>query len=625
MPAVWAALLPHPPLLVPDLAGGAAAELDPLRSACREALRSVLPASRAVLVLGDGPVWGLARPGAFGSFMPYGTELRARLPGRVLPLDLSGLPEPVALDELPLSLAVAAWLLGTLGADASEAPRRDLPGLPVAADRPGPGPGTAVLRVAEAAADRPGPGPGTAEVRVAALHLAAVTIPSTLGRGAAIAVGRELARAADPSGPVGVVAMGDLSARRSARAPGAFHPAAAGFDAAIAQAAAAGDLAALAALDPSLAGELMVAGRAVLQALAGALDGAGRLHGRVLYDDAPYGVGYVVATLTADAAAARRSDPPPMKVRAPARAEGRPGPVLAVVGPTAAGKTALALELAPRLGAEVVSADAMLVYRGMDIGTAKPTPAELARVPHHLVDVVDPSEEFSVARFQPMARAAIASILARGRVPLLVGGSGLYFHAVVDEFEFPPTDAAVRCRLEAEAADAGLPALYERLAGRDPAAAARIQPGNLRRIVRALEVIELTGMPFSSFRRAMDEPVSRYRLTVLGLDPGPERSRQRVAGRVAAMAAAGLVDEVRRLAAGPLSRTARQALGYKEVLDAIERGGSTVDALDEVVARTRAYARRQLAWFRRDPRIRWGTLPDGPGLVAWALRELAEG
>jgi len=224
--------------------------------------------------------------------MPYGTELRARLPGRVLPLDLSGLPEPVALDELPLSLAVAAWLLGALGADASEAPRRDLPGLPVAEVRPG-------------------PGPGTAEVRVAGLHLAAVTIPSTLGRGAAIAVGRELARAAGPSGPVGVVAMGDLSARRSARAPGAFHPAAAGFDAAVAQAAAAGDLAALAALDPSLAGELMVAGRAVLQALAGALDGAGRLHGRVLYDDAPYGVGYVVATLTADAAAARRSDPPP--------------------------------------------------------------------------------------------------------------------------------------------------------------------------------------------------------------------------------------------------------------------------------------------------------------------------
>jgi len=304
---------------------------------------------------------------------------------------------------------------------------------------------------------------------------------------------------------------------------------------------------------------------------------------------------------------------------------GRPGPVFALVGPTAAGKTALALELAPVLGAEVVSADAMLVYRGMDIGTAKPTAAERARVPHHLVDVVDPNEEFSVARFQPMARAAIAGILARGRVPLLVGGSGLYFHAVVDEFEFPPTDATVRCRLEAEAGRVGLPALYERLTGSDPAAAARIQPGNLRRVVRALEVIELTGRPFSSFRWAMDHPVSRYQLAVLGLDPGPERLRERVADRVAAMAAAGLVDEVRQLGTGPLSRTARQALGYKEVLDALERGGSISDALGEVVARTRAYTRRQLAWFRRDPRVRWGTLPGGPGLVAWALRELTEG
>jgi tRNA dimethylallyltransferase len=306
----------------------------------------------------------------------------------------------------------------------------------------------------------------------------------------------------------------------------------------------------------------------------------------------------------------------------PGERDDRPGPVLALVGPTAAGKTALALELAPRLGAEVVSADAMLVYRGMDIGTAKPTAAERARVPHHLVDVVDPAEEFSVARFQPMARTAIDDVLARGRVPLLVGGSGLYFHAVVDEFAFPPTDPAIRRRLEADAAEEGLPALYRRLADRDPAAAARIQPANLRRIVRALEVIELTGQPFSSFRGAMDEPLSRYRLAVAGLDPGPERLRARIAERVAAMAEAGLVDEVRRLGAGPLSRTARQALGYKELLDALECGGSVADALAEVVTRTRAYARRQLAWFRRDGRIRWSTLPPGPQLTTWALAAL---
>jgi tRNA dimethylallyltransferase len=306
----------------------------------------------------------------------------------------------------------------------------------------------------------------------------------------------------------------------------------------------------------------------------------------------------------------------------PGERDDRPGPVLALVGPTAAGKTALALELAPRLGAEVVSADAMLVYRGMDVGTAKPTAAERARVPHHLVDVVDPAEEFSVARFQPMARTAIDDVLARGRVPLLVGGSGLYFHAVVDEFAFPPTDPAVRRRLEADAAEAGLPALYRRLADRDPAAAARIQPANLRRIVRALEVIELTGQPFSSFRGAMDEPLSRYRLAVVGLDPGPDRLRARIAERVAAMAEAGLVDEVRRLGTGPLSRTARQALGYKELLDALECGGSVADALAEVATRTRAYARRQLAWFRRDGRIRWSTLPPGPQLTTWVLAAL---
>jgi tRNA dimethylallyltransferase len=314
-------------------------------------------------------------------------------------------------------------------------------------------------------------------------------------------------------------------------------------------------------------------------------------------------------------------DPPP----ATDAADPRPGPVLALVGPTASGKTALALELAPRLGAEVVSADAMLVYRGMDIGTAKPTPHERARVPHHLVDLVDPAEEFSVARFQPLARAAVADILGRGRVPLLVGGSGLYFHAVVDEFVFPPTDDTVRARLEAETAAAGLPAMYRRLADTDPAAAARIQPGNLRRIVRALEAIELTGRPFSSFRGAMDAPVSRYRLTAVGLDPGTEALRARVAERVAGMTDAGLVDEVRRLAATPLSRTARQALGYKELLDAMERGTPLEEALEAVVRRTRAYTRRQLAWFRRDPRVRWSTLPPGPQRLAWALETFTKG
>ena len=314
-----------------------------------------------------------------------------------------------------------------------------------------------------------------------------------------------------------------------------------------------------------------------------------------------------------------------MTAPTPGPSDPRPGPVLAVVGPTASGKTELAIAVAERLGAEVVSADAMLVYRGMDIGTAKPTAQERARVPHHLVDLVDPGEEFSVARFQPLARAAIADVLGRGRVPLLVGGSGLYFHAVVDDFGFPPTDPAVRARLEAEGAEAGQAELYRRLAAADPPAAARIQPQNLRRTVRALEVIELTGRPFSSFRGAMDAPVSRYRLTVLGLDPGPELLRARVAERVAAMAEAGLVEEVRRLAGQPLSRTARQALGYRELLDAMDQGTPVAGALEAVVRRTWAYARRQLAWFRRDPRVRWSTLPPGPERVALALELFGKG
>jgi tRNA dimethylallyltransferase len=300
----------------------------------------------------------------------------------------------------------------------------------------------------------------------------------------------------------------------------------------------------------------------------------------------------------------------------------RPGPVLAIVGPTASGKTALALELAPELDAEIVSADAMLVYRGMDIGTAKPTEAEQARVRHHMIDLVNPGEEFSVAHFQPLARAAISDVLGRGRLPLLVGGSGLYLHAVVDDFTFPPTDPGVRARLEAEANRVGLDALYERLAASDPEAAKRIQPGNLRRIVRALEVAELTGRRFSSYRAAMDNPVSRYRLTILGLDPGPAALGDRIARRVDGMVAAGLLEEVSRLATRPLSRTARQALGYKELLDAYEAGTPTEDALAAVVSRTRAYARRQLAWFRRDRRIRWGRLEPGPAQADWVRAQL---
>jgi tRNA dimethylallyltransferase len=279
---------------------------------------------------------------------------------------------------------------------------------------------------------------------------------------------------------------------------------------------------------------------------------------------------------------------------------------LALVGPTASGKSALALELARARGdVEIVSLDSMQVYRGLDIGTAKPTPAERAEVVHHLVDVADPSEEWSVRRTQLGAREAIAGIEARGRRALLVGGTGLYVRAVVDDLVIPPTDAAVRAAIDAEA-ERDLAALHERLTQLDPDAAARMEPGNRRRIVRALEVIELTGRPFSSFGPGIDDyGPPALDVTLLGLAVEPADLARRIEQRFAAMNAAGLVDEVRSLQARPLSRTAREAIGYREVLAHLAGDMSLADALDAAVRRTRRFARRQRVWFGRDPRVQW--------------------
>jgi len=279
---------------------------------------------------------------------------------------------------------------------------------------------------------------------------------------------------------------------------------------------------------------------------------------------------------------------------------------LALVGPTASGKSALALEVARAHGdVEIVSLDSMQVYRGLDIGTAKPTAAERAEIPHHLIDVADPAEEWSVRRTQQGARAAITGIEARGHRALLVGGTGLYVRAVVDDLEIPPTDPAVRDAIDTEA-QRDLAARYERLTELDPVAAARMEPGNRRRIVRALEVIELTGRPFSSFGPGIDDygpPV--LDVTMLGLAVDPSDLARRIDQRFAAMEAAGLVDEVRALAERPLSRTAREAIGYREVLAHLAREMSLADALDAAVRRTRRFARRQRVWFGRDPRVRW--------------------
>jgi tRNA dimethylallyltransferase len=297
------------------------------------------------------------------------------------------------------------------------------------------------------------------------------------------------------------------------------------------------------------------------------------------------------------------------------------GPVLAIVGPTAAGKTALSLEVAEALGAEVVSMDSTMVYRGMDIGTDKPSPSEVARVRHHLVDVLPPSHTLTVSEFQSMARAAVAGILARGRLPLLVGGSGLYFRAVVDPLEFPGTDPVVRGRLEQEAAERGAMALYERLEAADPEAATHIHPFNARRTIRALEVLEVTGRPFSSFRTSWEQTRSLYDLRVTGLtEPRPELDR-RIDARVESMLGRGLVAEVERLVREEGLRdsaTAVQALGYAQILAHLDGRLSLQEAIDQTRARTRRFARRQMAWFRADPRVTWFT-SDAAGAAAHLL------
>jgi tRNA dimethylallyltransferase len=287
-------------------------------------------------------------------------------------------------------------------------------------------------------------------------------------------------------------------------------------------------------------------------------------------------------------------------------------PFLALVGPTASGKTEAGILVAEALGAEILSIDSMLVYRGMDVGTAKPTADQRARVPHHLLDLVDPSEPFSVATFQAAAREAAEVIRGRGRAPLLVGGSGLYFRAVVDDLEFPGTEPAVRRELEREAVAVGAERLHRRLAGFDPAAAGKIEPENVRRTVRALEVASITGRPFSSFAGAWDDyPAGRVRVAGIRL-PG-EALRSRIEVRVRTMLDAGWLDEVRRLLDAGFGGwlTSTQAIGYVELARHLDGELGLEAAVERIAVRTRALARRQMAWFRRDPRIRWFDVGDG--------------
>jgi tRNA dimethylallyltransferase len=280
-------------------------------------------------------------------------------------------------------------------------------------------------------------------------------------------------------------------------------------------------------------------------------------------------------------------------------------PLVAVVGPTATGKSDLGIALARALGGEVVNADAMQLYRGMDIGTAKVGPAERAGVPHHLLDVLDVTETASVAAYQRDARAVVERLRAAGRTPVLVGGSGLYVQAVVDELDFPGTDPALRAELEAELAESGAEAMHARLAAVDPAAAEVVLPSNGRRIVRALEVIALTGRPFPARLPTAGPP--RYGAVLLGVDRPVAELDDRVARRVARMFAAGLVDETRTLLAAGLrdGLTASRALGYQQVMAALDGDGDLLAAAEETAQATRRFIRRQRSWFRRDRRVHW--------------------
>ncbi|MFD4006405.1 tRNA (adenosine(37)-N6)-dimethylallyltransferase MiaA [Brachybacterium paraconglomeratum] len=300
-------------------------------------------------------------------------------------------------------------------------------------------------------------------------------------------------------------------------------------------------------------------------------------------------------------------------------------PLIAVVGATATGKSDLAIALARQLDGEVINADALQLYRGMDIGTAKVTPDERAGVPHHLLDVLEVTEEASVSAYQRDAREAIAAIRSRRRTPILVGGSGLYVRAVLDDIEFPPTDAALRERLEQRIAQEGTEALHRELAASDPEAAGIIGPRDARRIVRALEVGALTGRPFTAF---LPRPLYADTSTVqIGLRRDRALLQERIAVRVDRMIEGGLLEEIRALREQGLDRglTARRAIGYEQGLAVLDGALDCAQAIQDTVTGTRRLVRKQDTWFRRDARVHWLDADedaDGTPLLTRALAVL---
>ena len=305
----------------------------------------------------------------------------------------------------------------------------------------------------------------------------------------------------------------------------------------------------------------------------------------------------------------------------------KPNTLIAVVGPTASGKTALAIALAKELGGEIVSADSMQIYRGMDIATAKPTPEEMAEVPHHLIGFWPPEKPFSVAQYAILAREKIDDILRRGRVPVLCGGTGLYIKAIVDHIQYEEEtgeDAALRERLRRQAQDEGNLAVWRQLQTMDPQTAERIHPNNLGRVIRAIEVMQVSGRSIREQEERSRQAPCPYHVIQIGLRyRNRENLYERIGRRVDAMAEAGLPEEARAVRQQGLTATAAQAIGYKELYDWMDGTLPLEEALENLKRSTRRYAKRQLTWFGADARIRWmepDALQAGETVTEQAMR-----
>ncbi len=306
-------------------------------------------------------------------------------------------------------------------------------------------------------------------------------------------------------------------------------------------------------------------------------------------------------------------------------------PLVVICGPTATGKSDAAVIVAERLNGEIVSADSMLVYRGMDIGTAKPSPSEMRGIPHYLIDIVEPDQEYSAALFQEQARTIIEDIMKRKKLPILVGGTGLYIGAVIDDYDFSGACGSDQFRkdLLKEAEEHGTSKLHERLREIDPKAAAKLHPNDARRIIRALEVYKFTGAPISSFQKIDRTRSSKYNLLMFGLILEREKLYKKIEQRIDSMIEAGLVDEVQRLLNRGFSPalSSMRGLGYKEIVEYLEGNLSLDQAVDILKRNTRRFAKRQMTWFRRDNRIKWlnPDLVDVSGVIISEINRFIEG